>query len=140
MTRFGISGPFYYVLLYIQLVLICPFLYKLFEYADTKKTAWNWEFFFMLLVLVVSGLTTNYTNILNAVSDLYTTNIPKELVTELAKKTLDGAKWTIEQQSVTGRDSRGYVHLSNVLDYVMVPNTDSVNQASLKIKMVEAGK
>lgn len=64
-TRFGISGPFYYVLLYIQLVLICPFLYKLFEYADTKKTAWNWEFFFMLLVLVVSGLTTNYTNILS---------------------------------------------------------------------------
>ena len=83
---------------------------------------------------------TNYTNILNAVSDLYTTNIPKELVTELAKKTLDGAKWTIEQQSVTGRDSRGYVHLSNVLDYVMVPNTDSVNQASLKIKLIEAGK
>lgn len=85
-------------------------------------------------------LLTNYTSILNAVSDLYTTNIPKELVTELAKDTLNGAKWTIEQQSVTGSDSGGYVHFSNIYDYVMIPNMDTVTQASLKIKMVEAGK
>ena len=85
-------------------------------------------------------LLTNYTSILNAVSDLYTTNIPKELVTELAKDTLNGAKWTIEQQSATGSDSGGYVHFSNIYDYVMIPNKDSVSQVSLKIKMVEAGK
>lgn len=90
--------------------------------------------------MISPELITNYSNILNAVSDLYTTNIPKELVTELAKNTLNGAKWTIEQQSVTGSDSRGHVHFSHVMDYVMVPNSDSVNQASLKIKMVEAGK
>ena len=90
--------------------------------------------------MISPELITNYSSILNAVSDLYTTNIPKELVTEIAKDTLNGAKWKIEQQSVTGSDSRGHVHLSNILDYVMVPNTDSVNQASLKIKMIEAGK
>lgn len=90
--------------------------------------------------MVSPELITNYSNILSAVSNLYTTNIPKELVTELAKNTINGAKWSIEQQSVTGRNSSGYVHLSNVIDYVMIPNQDSVNQASLKIKMIEAGK
>lgn len=84
---------------------------------------------------------TNYTNILNAVSDLYTTNIPRELVTEFANMTLDeGIKWTFEQQSVTGSDSTGYVHLSNVKDYVMIPNTDSVTAAADKIKEIEDGK
>lgn len=83
---------------------------------------------------------TNYSKILNSVSNLYTTNIPPELVQELAKQTLNGTKWTIEQQSVTGRDSKGNVHLSNIMDYVMIPNADSVKEASLKIKMIEAGK
>ncbi len=85
-------------------------------------------------------LVTNYSNILNAVSSLYQTNIPKDLVTELARLTIDGAKWKIEQQSVTGSNSRGYVHFSDVLDYVMIPNNDSVKSASSKIKMIMAGK
>ena len=85
-------------------------------------------------------LVTNYSNILNAVSSLYQTNIPKDLVTELARLTIDGAKWNIEQQSVTGSNSRGYVHFSDVLDYVMIPNSDSVKSASSKMKMVLAGK
>ena len=49
-------------------------------------------------------------------------------------------KWTFEQQSVTGSDSTGYVHLSNVKDYVMIPNTDSVTAAADKIKEIEDGK
>lgn len=85
-------------------------------------------------------LVTNYSNILNAVSSLYQTNIPKDLVTELARLTIDGAKWKIEQQSVTGSNSRGYVHFSDVLDYVMIPNNDSVKSASSKMKMIMAGK
>lgn len=83
---------------------------------------------------------TNYSKILNSVSNLYTTNIPPELIQELAKQTIDGTKWNISQQSATGRDSRGNVHLSSVMDYVMVPNVDSVKEVSLKIKMIEAGK
>ena len=82
----------------------------------------------------------NYSKILDSVSNLYTTNISPELVQELVRQTLDGTKWNISQQSVTGRNSRGNVHLSSVMDYVMVPNTDSVKEASLKIKMIEAGK
>lgn len=91
--------------------------------------------------MVSPELITNYANILSSVSDLYTTNIPKELVTEIAKDTIDnGASWTFEQQSVTGRDSSGYVHLGTVKDYVMIPNQDSINAAIQKIKLIKAGK
>ena len=84
---------------------------------------------------------TNYVNILNAVSDLYTTNIPKDLVTELAKDTISGMNgWHFEQQSVTGRDSIGHVHLSNIMGYVMVPDMDSVEAATNKINEIAAGR
>lgn len=85
--------------------------------------------------LISTELIKNYAEILNAVSDLYTTNIPKELVTSLAKDTINkGIKWTFEQQSVNGSDSRGNVHLSNYIAYVMIPNEDSVRKASYAIK------
>ena len=73
-------------------------------------------------------------------SNLYTTNMPSDVVTDLAKETLDGNSWTFEQQSVTGRDSSGFVHLSNVKDYVMIPNQDSVDEATKKIENVSKGK
>lgn len=91
--------------------------------------------------MISPELITNYANILNSVSNLYTTNIPKDLVTEIAKDTIEnGAKWTFEQQSVTGRDSSGYVHLGTVKDYVMVPNQESIDAAVQKIKTIKAGK
>ena len=66
--------------------------------------------------LTSAELIKNYGEVLNAVSDLYTTNIPKELFTSLAKETISkNIKWTFEQQSVNGTDSRGNVHLS---DYI----------------------
>lgn len=83
---------------------------------------------------------TNYSNILNAVSNLYTTNISKDLITELARNTVDGASWTFEQQSVTGRDSSAYVHLGTVKDYVMIPNTDSIATAQSNMKKIISGK
>lgn len=82
----------------------------------------------------------NYTNVLNAVNNLYTTNIESSLVTEMAKTVLNGANWTFEQQSVTGRDGRGNVHLNTVADYVMNPNQESVDEAISKIKSVMEGK
>lgn len=84
---------------------------------------------------------TNYTNILNAVSNLYTTNIPRELVSELAKDTIDnGASWSIEQQTVTGSGNRGYVHMGTVQDYITVPNQESINAAIANINKIKAGK
>lgn len=82
----------------------------------------------------------NYSNILNAVSELYTTNIPKSLVTELVKDTVEGNGWTFEQQSVDGYGNAGFVHMGSVYDYVMTPYQDTVTAAIEKIKEVEAGK
>ncbi len=79
---------------------------------------------------------TNFSNVLGKVSELYSTNIPQELVTEIAKSAIDGNNWTFDQQSVTGSDSSDYVHLGSVKDYVMRPNQDSVSNASAKIKSV----
>lgn len=83
----------------------------------------------------------NYGNVLNAVSDLYTTNIPRDLVTELAKDTINnGSNWTFEQQSATGRDSRAYVHMGTIQDYVMIPDENSLNTVITNIKNIYKGK
>jgi len=79
---------------------------------------------------------TNFSNVLGKVSELYSTNIPQDLVTEIAKSAIDGNNWTFDQQSVTGSDSSDYVHLGSVKDYVMRPNQDSVSNASAKMKSV----
>lgn len=78
----------------------------------------------------------NYTDILDAVSNLYTTNIPKDVVQGLIRKTVDGAKWEFVQQSLEGTGSDGYVHLGTIKDYVMIPNTMSVNNAKAKINKI----
>ena len=79
---------------------------------------------------------TNFSNVLNKVSELYSTNIPQDLVTQIAKSAIDGNNWTFDQQSVTGSDSSDFVHLGTVKDYVMRPNQDSVSNASAKMKSV----
>ena len=58
----------------------------------------------------------------------------------MARDTINGASWTFEQQSVTGRDSSGYVHLGTVKDYVMIPNTDSIATAQSNMKKIISGK
>lgn len=78
----------------------------------------------------------NLNKVLDSVSNLYSTNIPQELVQDLAKDMVAGNKWSFEQQSVNGTDSRGRVHLGTVEDYVMQPNVASVDKAKLKIKEV----
>ena len=80
------------------------------------------------------GSLANFSNVLDKVSNLYTTNVPQDLVTEIAKSAIDGNSWTFEQQSVTGADSRGFVHRGTVEDYVMQPNQDSVSAAKAKMK------
>ena len=79
---------------------------------------------------------TNFSNVLNKVSELYSTNIPQDLVTQIAKSAIDGNNWTFDQQSVTGSDSSDFVHLGTIKDYVMRPNQDSVSNASAKMKSV----
>ena len=86
--------------------------------------------------LISTNTITNYNNILNALNDLYNTNIPKEMITDLVKETIDGANWEISEQSMNGLDGNNYVHLSNLMSYVMNPDMDSVAQAKEKINEV----
>jgi len=83
---------------------------------------------------------TNYNNVLNSLSDLYQTNIPREVITDLIRETIDGAEWHFEQQSLNGSDGQGNVYLSNLVSYVMIPNMNSVNAAQAKIQEVLEGK
>ena len=78
----------------------------------------------------------NYNDVLDAVADLYTTNIPKEVIQKIIKLTVDGAKWEFVQQSLEGTGADGYVHLGTIRDYVMHPNTMSVNNAKAKINSI----
>lgn len=67
LIRFNASGPFYYVLLYVQLALVAPLVYRILSAIGTiRNSALRnvLDLLFMILVLGVSWLTTNYTNVL----------------------------------------------------------------------------
>ena len=76
----------------------------------------------------------NYTELLDKMSDLYTTNIPDKLITSVAKDFIDGNKYNIEQQSADGYSSAGWMHLHTYYGGVMRPYKDSVEKVSNKIK------
>ena len=61
---FNLSGPFYYVLLYLQLMLISRFLYGIVKRVSGKR-CWMWEAVIGIFILFISSFTTNYTNVLN---------------------------------------------------------------------------
>lgn len=77
---------------------------------------------------------TNYNNILNSVSELYETTIPKKIVINIIKDTLaSDSKWNFENQIVTGEDTKDKVHMTDLIDWVMYPDMNSVNSAKEKI-------
>lgn len=79
----------------------------------------------------------NYNELLQSLSNLYETTLPKEIITLLGKETLQtNSKWEIIEQAVNGTDVIGYVHLNTVRDYTMTPNMDSVNAAKNKIDSI----
>ena len=63
--HFNASGPFYYVLLYLQLLFLAPVLYSVLKQADRVKYGVAIEIIGLIAVLVVSSMTTNYSNILD---------------------------------------------------------------------------
>lgn len=64
-VRFDITPPFYYVILYVQLVIVSPILFKVFTSAAKSNHGLMIEIIGLAVVLAVSSLTTNYSNILN---------------------------------------------------------------------------
>ena len=79
---------------------------------------------------------TNYSDVLDAVSELYTTNIPKEVIQKLIKLTVDGAKWEFIQQELVGYGEKDWVRLGTMKDYTMKPVDESVNNAKVKINEI----
>lgn len=63
--HFNACGPFYYVLLYVQLIIISPVVYNLVKYQDNKKHEGLRGVVLVIGLLCIASNTTNYTNILD---------------------------------------------------------------------------
>ncbi len=80
---------------------------------------------------------TNYSNILASLSDLYETDIPKEEISLIAKKIINSnANLEFVMQSVDGTETKDYVHLTDLLDYVIIPNDETVLLAQEQIQLL----
>ena len=88
-----------------------------------------------------ANLFVNYQEILDSLNNLYTTDIPKELITNIAKDTIDGAEWKVMTQSVDGSDKwDADIAILNDKGYAMIPNTKDVINATNKINEILAKK
>ncbi len=76
---------------------------------------------------------TNYNSILDSLSNLYETTIPKSVITDSLKDIIDGNNYNITSQSVNGTDSYDFVYLTNLQSYVMEPDMETVKIAKEKI-------
>ena len=70
----------------------------------------------------------------SSLGDSYYTNIPKKVITNIAKDTIDGAEWNIMTQSVDGSDKwDADIAILNGKGYAMIPNESDVINATNKI-------
>ena len=89
-------------------------------------------------IMTDKSMLLKYDSLLSSFSELYKTNLPKELITLLIKQQLeDMSSWTIEKQTLSGYDGSNYTYSwPNQLLYVMIPDTKSVENAITKIDKV----
>lgn len=81
-----------------------------------------------------TNLLANYQEILDSLGNLYTTDLPKDVITDIAKDTIDGAEWKFITQSVDGTDTNdAYISILNDYGFAMIPDTKSVDNARNKI-------
>lgn len=84
-----------------------------------------------------TNLFANYQEILDSLGNLYTTDIPKDVITDIAKDTIDGAEWKFITQSVDGSDKwDADIAILNDKGYAMIPNTQDVVKATNKINEI----
>ena len=76
-----------------------------------------------------------YNELLNSLSELYRTDMPKDIVTMLVKDQLENmSSWKFESQTVSGADASSPTHTApNSKRYVMVPYDKDVKRAHDKI-------
>lgn len=85
------------------------------------------------------SLLLKYEELLNALSELYITDIPKELIQQLIKNQInDMSKWTIIKQSVNGTGaSKQTYSMPGMNLYVMEPDMNTVALATKKINEIK---
>ena len=79
---------------------------------------------------------TNYTNILDSLSDLYETTLPREIIEQIMKDTINGANWSFDNQSVDGTDAQDLIHLNSMKGWVMYPADETIVSAKSKINEI----
>jgi LCP family protein required for cell wall assembly len=80
---------------------------------------------------------TKYTELLDKLSDLYTTNMPSKLLTSVVKDAIDGDKWKIDTQSVDGTKGSGLIHLGTSRAWsILIPDENSVSKAKDNMKKI----
>lgn len=62
---FNICGPFYFVLLYLQLMLINKFLFQILRYTSQKKNGIIYDMLFFIVIIAVAYYAMNHSNILS---------------------------------------------------------------------------
>lgn len=84
------------------------------------------------------SLLLKYDELLTSLSNLYRTDIPREVITAYVKDQLDTMEtWTFETQWVDGQGASLPTHTApKYKRYVMIPYEDDVKEASQKIKAV----
>ena len=79
---------------------------------------------------------TNYSETLNSLEGLYTTDMNEKVIKQLVKTVLENPNFEMIEQSVDGYDSIGVGHLGTQESWIMTPDMNTVNAASSQIKSV----
>ena len=79
---------------------------------------------------------TNYAQILNDVSGLYTTSIPREVITNGTKELLN-SKIIIKKQTIMGHNGTNKVNFSNMTGAVIYVDEESLKDAVKEIKALD---
>lgn len=89
-------------------------------------------------VLSSKTIITKYNSLLKSLDGSFETNMKTNELTKLIKNQIDSMpSWSIESQSVNGRDSSNYTYsYAGQKLYVMEPDMNTVNEAKLKIEEV----
>ena len=93
-------------------------------------------------VLSSKTLISKYDSLLNTLEDSFQTNLDMGDLTSLIKQQINNMpKWEFINQSVNGRDSSDYTYsYAGQKLYVMIPDMNTVSEASKKIKEIQDAK
>ena len=83
-------------------------------------------------------LISSYSDILNALSGTFETNMSNDEITDLVKMQIDKMPgWTLEKYSVTGSGTSAYTYsYPNQELYVMIPDENTMNEAKIKLNEI----